>query len=528
MKHKIFLLAATLLMSWQVFAQSGTCGDNLEWKLSNGVLTISGTGAMYDYFSSPIPIPIPWYDYRSSIQSVVIADGVTSIGNHAFYNCSALTSVTIPNSVTSIGERAFSVCISLTSITIPNSVTSIGDNAFYYCKGLTSVTIPNSITSIGNGAFYDCTSLTSVTIPNSVTSIGTNAFSGCTSLPVIDNLRYADTYLVEAVDETLTTYTIKEGTKWIGSSAFHYCSSLTSITIPNSVTSIGDYAFSLCRSLTSITIPNSVTSIGTNAFQNCSALTSITIPNSVTSIGIHAFGGCSSLTSVTIPNSVTSIGERAFARCSSLTSVTNYATTPQEIDDYSTFDDVDKSTCILYVPLESIELYKAAEGWEEFEHILPIGASATNVKETTVTPSETTAEIAWLQVSGAASYELVIRDKQGNIICTLVFDGEGRLLSLTFHAPAKDNAPSQTQQAGFVFTVTGLDSGATYTYTLTAKDAHGNAVHTESGQFTTEDEPQGVENVPTNQLPSTKVLRNGQVLILRGDKIYTMQGQEVK
>ena len=153
-------------------------------------------------------------------------------------------------------------------------------------QGLTTATIPEtvtyngttySVTSIGKSAFKWCSSLTSVTIPNSVTSIEYEAFE--------------------------------------------LCSSLTSVTIPNSVTSIGNYAFNNCFSLTSVTIPNSVTSIGYYAFYGCSSLTSISIPNSVTSIGELAFSSCSSLTSVTIPTYVTSIGECAFAYCSSLTSI---------------------------------------------------------------------------------------------------------------------------------------------------------------------------------------------------------------
>ena len=198
-------------------------------------------------------------------------------------------------------------------------------------KGLTTANIPASVTysgttysvtSIGYRAFYGCSGLTSVTIPNSVTSIGDKAFYKCSSLPVINNLRYADTYLIEAVDRTRSTYTIKDGTRWIGSSAFYDCSSLTSVEIPNSVTSIGDNTFYNCSSLTSVTIPNRVTSIGDYAFEDCSSLTSVTIPNSVTSIGKSAFRNCSSLTSLTIPNSVTSIGSHAFRNCSSLTSVT--------------------------------------------------------------------------------------------------------------------------------------------------------------------------------------------------------------
>ena len=154
-------------------------------------------------------------------------------------------------------------------------VTSIDDLAFNR-SNIVSITIPDSVTSIGESAFGDCSSLTSITIPDSVTSIGESAFYGCVSLPAEDNLRYAGRYLVGAADKSLSTYTIKEGTKWIGGNAFDDCSSLTSITIGNSVTSIGRSAFYGCSSLTSITIGNSVTSIGHNAFRDCSSLNEIT------------------------------------------------------------------------------------------------------------------------------------------------------------------------------------------------------------------------------------------------------------
>jgi len=144
-----------------VFAQtSGTCGSNLTWTLDdNGTLTISGTGDMENW-GYPNPSGAPWKS--KSIKDIVIENGVTSIGNRAFYDCSSLTSITIPNSVTSIGNDAFEWCSSLTSITIPNSVTSIGNHAFDGCSSLTNITIPSSVTSIGNRAFYDCSSLTAM------------------------------------------------------------------------------------------------------------------------------------------------------------------------------------------------------------------------------------------------------------------------------------------------------------------------------------------------------------------------------
>ena len=232
------------------------------------------------------------------VTDLVIPDGVTSIGDSAFIDCTGLTSVTIPNSVTSICDSAFLGCTGLTSVTIPDSVTRIYNSAFRGCTGLTSVTIPNSVTDIGC-AFRGCTGLTSVTIPNSVTSIDC-AFEDCTGL---------------------TSVTIPDSITSIGSSAFNGCTGLTSITIPDSVTNIGNRAFEDCSGLTSVTIPDSVTSIGNSAFRGCTGLTSVTIPNSVTSIGESAFSGCTGLTSVTIPDSVTSIGGYAFSGCKNLKNV---------------------------------------------------------------------------------------------------------------------------------------------------------------------------------------------------------------
>ena len=307
-------------------------------------------------------------------KGVIEFDGdVTTIGYWAFWDCASLTSVTIPDSVTSIGDFAFYYCSSLTSITIPNSVTSIGYDAFAECSSLTSVTIPDSVTEIGGNAFAECSSLTSITIPDSVTMIGEVAFFSCKSL---------------------TSVTIGDSVTTIGDDAFRSCSSLTSVTIGDSVTTIGEGAFYNCESLTSVTIPDSVTAIGKGAFAYCSSLqefngkfasedgrcliidgtlnsfapvglTEYTIPDSVTAIGYAAFANCDSLTSVTIGDSVTTIGRGAFAYCSSLTSVYCKATTPPALEGTSVFN---SNGCgrKIYVPMESVEAYKSADGWSEY------------------------------------------------------------------------------------------------------------------------------------------------------------------
>ena len=181
---------------------TGRCGDNVTWTLdSNGLFTVSGTGTMTNYGGITGKSP-PWYENRDKIKSVVIENGVTTVGKNAFYDCGNLTSVTVPASVTAIGRDAFTGTPWLESlgafavvngilvkyqgyggdIVIPDSVTVIGYSAFYECKSLTGVTIPDSVTGIMDSAFRDCSSLTMVTIGRGVTYIGMDAFDGCRRL----------------------------------------------------------------------------------------------------------------------------------------------------------------------------------------------------------------------------------------------------------------------------------------------------------------------------------------------------------
>ena len=209
--------------------------------------------------------------------------------------------VVVPEGVTSIGNEAFYECSSLTSVTIPDGVMSIEDDAFRYCENLTSVTISDSVTSIGDRAFSSCSSLSSVTIPDSVTSIGDGAFSGCDDLADDSGLVIIRNVLHHC-KESMTSVTIPDGVTSIGDSAFEECRNLKNVTIPDSVTSIGNFAFRECRGLRSVTIPNGVTSIGESAFESCVKLMSVTIPDSVTSIEDFLFNECKKLNDFTCPS----------------------------------------------------------------------------------------------------------------------------------------------------------------------------------------------------------------------------------
>ena len=242
---------------------SGSCGDNVTYTFdsSTGLLTISGTGEMQDYDEEESP----FYN-NSSIKSVVINNGVTSIGNWAFVYCDSLTSVTIGNSVTSIGGYAFYWCTSLTSVTIGNSVTRIGDDAFYGCAGLKELTMPCSAKIYNNiYTFYNCTNIEKVTLTKGTGKMqdyGTSTSSSSSTT----HYSYTPWYKSRGKIKEIV---IEDGVQNIGSYAFYGCIGLTKITIPDSVTSIGDFAFYGYTGLTSITIPDSVTSIGGSAFNNC-------------------------------------------------------------------------------------------------------------------------------------------------------------------------------------------------------------------------------------------------------------------
>lgn len=307
---------------------------------------------------------------------------VTGIGNRAFYNnYRTFTSISIPNSVTYIGEEAFACCYGLTTITIPQSVTTIENSAFYECRNLTSVTIPNNVKSIGKCAFAYCYNLTSLILPSSVTSIGDGAFGECSRLTSI-NIPNGVTTINNGVFRgcAFTSITIPNSVTTIGDEAFYECG-LTSITIPNNVISIGEKAFLRCWRLTSVIISNSVKTIGSEAFYSCKNLTSVTMGNNITSIGYGAFADCIGLSSITIPNSVTTIGQSAFYGPDFYVIVSlieNPFSIIGKSDYFSPFNKNTFNNATLFVPVGTIDKYKATEGWKDFLYIKEGNPSSIN------------------------------------------------------------------------------------------------------------------------------------------------------
>ena len=317
-KKRIFVIAVALvtLLTAGIFrasaataaVDSGTCGANLTWVLdSSGVLTISGTGPMTDYDYSGAP----WNGHKDSITTVVIGNGVTSIGSSAFWECTNLTSAPIPDSVTKIGGWAFFGCTALTSVNIPAGVTALGNSAFAFCSGMKTLKI-NGNFSAHHNSFHACTSLTNLKVGAGVTKFAENFLTNLYALSAI------------TVDSGNNTYSDKDGLLLSKDGKTLLFCPLTrsgSLTVPAGVKTIGEMAFFDCKKLTSVTLPNGVTTIGKEAFLHCTKLTSVNIPDSVTEIEGYAFYGCTKLKEMDIPGSVATIGENAFSKCTKLTTV---------------------------------------------------------------------------------------------------------------------------------------------------------------------------------------------------------------
>ena len=318
-KKIISVLASAVMLltvfdiSAAVFAEpaetkTGSCGDNVTFTLTdtNGdghydKLVISGSGDMTDYndnSSNSRPYLAEKHNASNTvygndiITDIIVEEGVTSVGDYAFYFFENVERVNLPSTLKDIGNRSFAGNTKLKNVQLPENLETIGEYVFAYCDVLETVKIPNGVKTIAAGAFSLNYKLKSVELPRGIETIGNYAFSNCELLASID------------FPDTLTS---------IGGHAFERCISLTALDIPNSVTSIGAYAFDQCRSLSYVKLPDNLTVLPSGAFRQCTSLETVSLPASIIQVGgapgsitTGPFDG-SAIKILILPSSVTAI-----------------------------------------------------------------------------------------------------------------------------------------------------------------------------------------------------------------------------
>ena len=371
-----------------------------------------------------------------------------------------------------------------------------------------SVVLPEGLKEIGKYAFQNCKKMTYLSLPSTLTKIGVSAFEGCKLLPHVD---------------------LPENLKEIGANLFYNCDSLANIRIPENITSIGENAFSNIAGQDSLYIPDKVVAIGGNAFENWHSLEHISIGKNVVLIGDNAFKGDSAIKKIVV-----------------------WATVPPMVSE-GTLADIPDSAWLSVLP-DSRKLYREHEYWGRFR-MTDVPDSAMIQRTVKVEAAETTADFTWPTDSAAHSYEIDIY-KDGAVFCKLTLGNHGQLLGISFSAPGKrapmDNA-DDSQPYTLSFKVTGLEVASRYNYVLSALDEKGTPIHVYFGDFATTGYTgdlmgDGYEVIPTPPViprnPEGKgdtegieevhagkgrlKMVNGQLLIICGDRTYTITGQEVR
>jgi len=419
--------------------------------------------------------------------ATVVKDQTTDKSVYSQY-----TTVTIPASVTynnytypvtMIGTEAFKNCSNLQSVTLPNSITAIYTDAFYYCTKLGSVNLPEGLTEIYTDAFRNC-NLTSVTIPSTVTTIYNNAFQNnpltlVVWKPKTCSIGSDGNAPFYSTSSQITSFTFGDEVEIIPNYLCYKMSQLDTVVLPQNLQTIGNYAFAYCTALKGVEIPTSVTLVARNSFYNCQSLKSFTFPEGITTVATEVLEGCTALEEVFIPASVTTINSDAFYNCSSLMAIHNYAITPQTINE-NMVKNVNKHTCTLYVPIDYINLYRTKAVWCDFDNIIGV---ATDLQF-----EEKTVNVTYLKADS----------------------------TLHYMEAQKWQVPHEPYIEGFTFIGWLVEQGM-FNDGIVLRAVYESDTPTNAPEVYTN---------PANK--AQKLIREGNVYILRDDKIYTIQGQKVK
>ena len=548
------------------------------YKISNNpFFDIRSQIKSFIFGDSVVTIPAYICYGMDSLTSINFGRNITKIGGDALKGCSSLQSVywnIAADSVVSpfyngsfyLGLFDFNLNPQITSFTFGDEVVNIPSSL---CQGMTklpSITIGKNVQKIGSEAFSGCDSLKSVHYQGTLSNWLDIDFEGYSDYDYSDcrdkganPLEYADSLFIG--NSYVTDITIPEGVTTIKRCAFYKYAGLQSVKLPNSLKEIGDGAFYGCTSLTSpLSLPN-VTSIGKWAFRSTGIQGTLNIPHSVDSIGDEAFRYCEGIDTLIIGNGIADIDDQfedcggitylqlgsgvktiahnAFYDAKKLKRIVCYAIEPPvaQVQDGWSNGSFYNYNIHVQVPCDNLEDYETDAVWGSFKYLECVGAekAETNGK-VLVTPRDNDADITWPTNSNADTYTILIMHDCSEI-CPLVFNSDGQLTRIAFAAPARNGEQRHTPAAlltqdGYRFTVTGLSSSTQYAYAIDVKDAKDNVLNTYKGSFTTTGGATGMDDVPAtgetlDDTTPRKVFRDGQVYILRGDKTYTIMGQDL-
>lgn len=397
------------------------------------------------------------------LDTIVLPPSVRSLGQYAFYGCTSLKSINLPVTQKTLPVSFLEGCTSLESIELPATLTTISTDAFYGCTKLANVSLHEGITTIERRAFYNC-KLDSIIIPSTMTSIGGAAFKGNPTTTIVWKPQNCTT----GSDSDAPFYSTS--------------SQVTSFTFGDSVQVIPAYLCKYMNQLDSIRIPSTVTSIGQSAFMYCSKLKSFTFPQGIKTVATSVLEGCTALEEVFIPSSVTTINQDAFYGCSALRAIHNLAFTPQTITERAV-NSVNKQTCILYVPMDYIDLYRAKAVWCDFLNIIGV---ATDLQF------------------------------------------EDQLITVTYLKADADHSPHYMESQHWQVPHAPRIEGFTFLrWEVQAGDlADGIFLQAVYEANNPTSNPSDVVVNPTNK--AQKLIRNGNVYILQDDKLYTITGTKIQ
>ncbi len=475
---KAFQNNPTTAVTWLPKNCSSGTDDSAPFYSTNSKIT------SFTFGDSVEVIPAYLCKYMSLLDTIVLPPSVSSLGQYAFMYCTSLKSINLPVTQKTLPISFLEGCTSLESIELPATLTTINQDAFYGCSKLANVNFHEGITTINQRAFYGC-KLAAVTIPQTVTYIGSKAFQGnpttsVTWLPKNCSISTGDAAPFYSTDSKITSFILGDSVQTIPGSLCYMMNKLENIALPEKLTTIGQYAFQNCSLLHDVTIPQTVTSIGQSAFKSCTSIKNFEFPKGIKTLATSVLEECRALEDVLIPSSVTTINQDAFYNCSKLKAIRNYAITPQSIPTRALYN-VNKQTCILYVPMDYIDLYQAADVWKEFYNIIGV---ATDLQF-----EDQIVNVTYLKQDSSLFY----------------------MEAQTWAVPHEPRVP------GFTFL---------YWQVLPGNLNDGIVLQAVYQANTQTPNPSDIIVNPANK--AQKLIRQGNVYILQDDKVYTLQGQRVQ